>query len=295
MSERPDWLRVKAPTPEQAEGMRHVRSVLGRYRLNTVCQGAICPNAVSCWGDRTATFMILGETCTRGCRFCGVPTGDPGGVLDETEGERLAAAVNELGLRYVVITSVDRDDLLFGGAPTYADAIRRVRGAVEGICVEALIPDFNGDPRALNMILASGPDVIAHNIETVGSLTPLLRDRRASYEQSLKVLRFLRGLADRELLQIKSGLMVGLGETRRELLETFDDLADAGVGGLTIGQYLKPAYGKASVKRMVPPEEFDELAQAAREAGIRHVIAGPLVRSSYRAAELFEGSRATRR
>ena len=289
MKTRAHWLRVSAPTPEQARGMRRVRSILKRHRLHTVCQGAICPNAVACWGAGTATFMILGELCTRGCRFCGVQTGDPEGRVDLTEGARIADAANDLGLRYVVITSVDRDDLADGGSGAFVAVVSELRARLPEAGVELLIPDFSGDPRSLSRVLSSHPEVIGHNLETVPSLSPLLRDRRASYEQSMAVLEYLRTGARRDQTRVKTGLMLGLGETRSELRQTFTDLAQIGVDGLTLGQYLRPTPSSVPVKRLVPPDEFDTLADEARAAGIDRVISGPLVRSSFMAAELFEG------
>lgn len=288
MAIRPDWLRVRAPTPAQAVGIRAVRAVLGRHGLRTVCQGALCPNAVECWGARTATFMILGSVCTRSCRFCVVPTGDPGGRVDESEPRRLADAVAELGLKYVVLTSVDRDDLNDGGAELFAESVERVKRAGPEIRVEVLIPDFSGDPRALNRVLSSGADVFGHNLETVRSLTAELRDRRASYEQSLTVLGYLRASGKRGDVRVKSGLMVGLGETRSDIQRAFADLREAGVDTLTIGQYLRPSAQATPIVRFVPPEEFDELASEARDHGFRSVVAGPLVRSSYHALEAYE-------
>ena len=288
MTNRPSWLRVRAPTPAQAAGMRVMREVLARHGLRTVCQGALCPNVVECWGAGTATFMLLGNVCTRNCRFCAVPTGDPGGDVDEDEPRRVAEAVSELGLKFVVLTSVDRDDLADGGAGLLAHAVRRIKRESPATCVELLIPDFSGDPRALNGILTSESDVYGHNVETVRSLSAKLRDRRASYERSLTVIGYLRvGLAGRPA-RVKSGLMVGLGERRRELRETFADLREAGADTLTIGQYIQPSRSAVPVVRFVSPEEFEEIAEEAREAGFRSVIAGPLVRSSYHAAEAFE-------
>ena len=286
MAQRPEWLKVRAPSAEEAEGVRTVRSLLSKHRLTTVCQGAVCPNAGECWGARTATFMILGETCTRGCRFCGVPTGDPGGVLDRDEPSRLAAAVAELDLRYVVLTSVDRDDLPDGGAGAFAETVRRIKATVDGIRVEVLIPDFSGDRAALREILASGADVVGHNLETVERLSPDLRDRRASYRQSLDVLAALKAGATGQV--VKSGLMLGLGERTDEVHQALYDLREAGVQALTMGQYLQPTARSAPVIRYVAPDEFDALAAEARDLGFSSVVAGPLVRSSYHAAEEFE-------
>jgi len=285
---RPKWLRVKAPTPEQAEQMRQVRDILDTHQLNTVCQGAMCPNAVACWGAGTATFMILGDVCTRACRFCGVRTGDPEGHIDRSEAERIGRAAKALGLRYVVMTSVDRDDLPDGGSGVFVQTVVALRASVPEARIELLIPDFMGDPLALSRVLSSRPDVIGHNLETVPSLTPSLRDRRASYEQSMAVLEYLRNSPEEKRAWVKTGLMLGLGETRTELKRTFEELAEIGIDALTLGQYLRPTSSSVPVKRLVPPEEFDALADEARSAGIERVISGPLVRSSFMAAELFE-------
>jgi len=287
MSRHPSWIRVRVPTPAEADGIRAVRCVLERYGLTTVCQGAICPNAVECWSARTATFMLLGDVCTRGCRFCAVKTGDPGGAVDADEPARLAAAVAELGLRYVVLTSVDRDDLPDGGAGLFAEAVEWLKGLGEGIRVEVLIPDFGGDRGALDRIVASGADVIGHNVETVRRLTPDLRDRRAGYELSVDVLAYV---SERASAPTKSGLMVGLGESRAEIDATLADLRDAGVRIVTIGQYLRPSERSAPVARYVPPEEFDEIEASAKRKGFASVVAGPLVRSSYRALDAYLAS-----
>jgi len=287
MSRHPEWVRVRVPTPAEADGIRVVRGILKRHRLTTVCQGALCPNAVECWAARTATFMLLGDTCTRGCRFCDVPTGDPGGRVDADEPVRLAEAVAELGLRYVVLTSVDRDDLADGGAGLFAEAVERLKAADERIRVEVLIPDFGGDRDALDRILASGADVFGHNVETVRRLTPKLRDRRASYEQSLDVLAYLGANGDGKT---KSGLMIGLGESRDEIDETLADLRRADVDIVTVGQYLRPSERAVPVEEYVRPEVFDEIAAAASREGFGAVVAGPLVRSSYRAKEAYLAS-----
>ena len=287
LSDRPLWVRGRAPTASQAVAIREVRGILDRRRVHTVCQSARCPNAAECWGQGTATFMILGEICTRACRFCAVRTGDPGGKVDEGEPMRVAEAVRELGLEYVVLTSVDRDDLDDGGSGLFAETVTRIKRGSPDAVVEVLIPDFCGDPRALHRILSSGADVIGHNLETVESLTRDCRDHRASYGQSLDVLAYLyKNSRDRRRC-VKSGIMLGLGERRREVLDTFADLRDVGVEILTIGQYLAPTISSTPVMRFVPPEEFDELAVEARRLGFRAVVAGPLVRSSYHAAEAY--------
>ena len=285
MNDLPSWLKVKAPSPCAVEGIRIVRDILARHRLTTVCQGALCPNVVECWGAHTATFMLLGKVCTRACRFCAVPTGDPGGVVDQDEPTRLAAAVAELSLSYVVLTSVDRDDLKDGGASLFAKTVAKIKEHSPTVRVEALVPDFSGKEEALAAVAAAGADVIGHNLETVRRLTPQLRDRRASYDLSLKVLNRFRVLAPRTIT--KSSLILGMGEQYEEILTALRDLHDVGVKAVTLGQYLQPIKGAAPVARYLPPEEFDELGENARELGFRSVIAGPLVRSSYHAAKLF--------
>lgn len=285
MPTHPSWIKVRVPTPAQSRGMSEMRALLAQYHLETVCQGAQCPNAVECWSARTATFMVLGDTCTRNCRFCNVATGNPGGVIDVDEPERLAAAVRALGLKYVVLTSVDRDDLPDGGADAFACVIERLTEVSDAPAVEALIPDFRGEQASLDRILATSVDVLGHNLETVRSLTSALRDRRAGYEQSLDVLRYLADCAGGK--RIKSGLMVGFGESTAEIHEAMADLSEAGVDMLTIGQYLQPSKDAVPVARFVPPSEFEQLAVHARELGFTSVVAGPLVRSSYHAATAF--------
>jgi len=229
--------------------------------------------------------MILGHLCTRSCRYCGVPSGDPGDVLDRDEPRRLAAAVAELGLQYVVITSVDRDDLPHGGSTIFEEAVRRIKAMGNRITVEVLIPDFSADGSALERVLNSGADVLGHNLETVQRLSPTLRDRRAGYKQSLDVLARLRRGAEKRTL--KSGLMLGLGERRDEIFETLADLRDVGVDIITLGQYLRPTEDAVPVARYIRPEEFDDIAEEARAMGFSAVVAGPLVRSSYHAASVY--------
>jgi lipoic acid synthetase len=281
MHDRPIWLRVRAPSKVEAEGMREVREVLQAEGVRTICQGARCPNVVECWSARTATFLLLGGICTRTCRFCAVPHAARGEILDPGEPDRVASAVSKLGLRYAVLTSVDRDDLPDGGSEAIADTVRAVKRASPATRVEVLLPDFGGDPRCLSRVLSSGADVLGHNIETVRRISPALRDRRSSYEGSLGVLSYLRlGAAGRP---VKSGLMLGLGEEPGEIRETMDDLRKAGVASITIGQYLAPSVQAAPVRRYVPPEEFDALGREARAMGFTSVASGPRVRSSYRA------------
>ena len=281
MPSLPVWLRVRAPSPRQAEDMEAVRAVLSEERLRTICQGARCPNTVECWSARTATFLLLGDVCTRACRFCAVTHAATGRDVDPGEAQRVAAAVERLGLRYVVLTSVDRDDLSDGGASTIVDTVRAIKRSMPEARVEVLLPDFGGDTRALSRILASEADVLGHNVETVRRLSPLLRDRRASYQRSLDVLASLSLSCGGR--RVKSGLMLGLGESLDEVQEAMSDLRKVGVTSLTLGQYLSPSRHAAPVHRYVCPEEFDALALAARALGFTTVASGPLVRSSYHA------------
>jgi lipoic acid synthetase len=276
---KPPWIRIRLQT---GPNYQEVRGLMRGLRLNTVCEEARCPNIYECWGDRTATFMILGEICTRRCGFCAVATGRPGAV-DASEPGHLAEAVERLGLEHAVITSVDRDDLPDGGASHFAAVIAAVRARTPGCDVEVLTPDFRGVPDAVATILPAGPTVFSHNIETVPRLYPEARPG-SKFERSVGLLgeaAEFRGGAARPLL--KTGLMVGLGETRDELLETFSVVRRAGVEILTVGQYLRPTMAHLPVERYWRPEEFAELRQAALALGFRHVEAGPLVRSSYHA------------
>ncbi|MEO0108352.1 MAG: lipoyl synthase [candidate division WOR-3 bacterium] len=278
---RPAWLKTKLPTGEVSQ---RVSELLAELRLHTVCVSARCPNRGECWGRGTATFMILGETCTRRCLFCGVTTGNPKGIWDETEPQRIASAVRAMGLRYVVVTSVDRDDLADLGAGAFAATIRAIRGTLgQGAAprVEVLTPDFAARPELLVQVLEARPDVFAHNLETVEALTPLVRDRRASYRQSLLLLAQARMLAPGLIL--KSGFMLGLGETKEQVIRTLEDIRSCGVDVVTIGQYLRPSRANLPVVEYVSPAQFAEYGQRAREMGFSSVQSGPLVRSSYHA------------
>ncbi len=281
-SRKPEWLKVRPPGGEKYAS---VKSLLGSLQLHTVCEEAKCPNSAECWGSGTATVMILGETCTRGCRFCAVESGDPGGKLDSDEPEHVAEAVSEMRLNYVVLTSVDRDDLPDGGAGHYARTILAVKERNPKTMVEALIPDFKGDEAALTKVVDAGPEVIGHNIETVESLTPRVRDKRSGYRGSIDVLKAAKRL-DSSLIT-KSSLMLGLGEEQEEVLQAFSDLRDAGVDALTIGQYLRPSEWHLPVEDYVLPEKFEEYRCVAESLGFLYVASGPLVRSSYRASEYF--------
>lgn len=280
----PEWFRVSLPAGRQTADM-HRR--LSRHGLHTVCESARCPNQAECWGAGTATVMILGDVCTRGCRFCNVATGHPDVPPDPCEPVNVARAVADAGLKYVVLTSVDRDDLPDGGAAHFAATVSAVRERCPDILVESLIPDYRGE--RLGTVLDSGVDVLAHNVEVVPRMTPKLRDRRASWDNSVGVLvdaAAYRCPGDRSILT-KSSLMVGVGETDDEVFDAIRRLADAGVAMLTIGQYLQPTARHWPVERYVEPAMFDEYRNYALSRNISFVASGPLVRSSYRAAELF--------
>jgi lipoic acid synthetase len=275
---KPPWIKAKAPA---GENYAQVRALVNRLELHTVCQSAHCPNIGECWHARTATFMILGNTCTRNCRFCAVDSGCPAPV-DPNEPERVAQAVGTLGLRHAVITSVTRDDLPDGGASIFAETIRAIRRLIPNCSVEVLIPDFAGSEEALRTVVDAQPDILNHNIETVARMYPLIRPQ-AVYERSLRLLGRAKEIDP--VMQTKSGIMVGVGESVSEVLEAMKDLRAVGCGILTIGQYLRPSAEHAPIDRYYAPEEFDELRQAGLEMGFRHVESGPLVRSSYHAAE----------
>ncbi len=287
---KPDWLKVGLPTgPRVAE----LSALVQNLGLHTVCQEALCPNLGECWGHGTMTIMILGEVCTRACKFCAVHTGNPEGRVDPLEPARVAEAVRRLGLGYVVLTSVDRDDLKDGGAGQFARTVRAIKRAAPGTRVEALTPDFQGDREAVRTVLESGLDVFAHNLETVRRLTPGVRDPRAGYDQSLEVLAFARAYREENGLSYltKSSLMLGLGETEAEIREAMADLRAAGVEILTLGQYLRPTRNHLPVARYVPPEDFAKYRDWGLAAGFLEVFSGPLVRSSYRAERVFREAR----
>ena len=286
---KPDWLRVGLVT---APVYHELRGMLARLRLHTVCEEARCPNVGECWGKGTMTIMILGSVCTRACRFCSVDTGNPRGWIDREEPANVAEAVERLRLGYVVLTSVDRDDLSDGGAGHFAAVVRATKARSPETRVETLTPDFRGDLAAVGTVLASGLDVFAHNLETVRRLSPGVRDPRATYEQSLAVLAHARrAIADaRSAVLTKSSLMLGLGERDDEVREAMGDLRAAGVDILTLGQYLRPTVSHLPVERYVTPAQFEAYREMGLDAGFREVFAGPLVRSSYRAEQVFAGS-----
>lgn len=280
----PEWIKVRA---HRGEEFQQLERLVRDQHLHTVCEEAHCPNIYDCWNRRTATFMILGDVCTRACRFCAVTSGRPT-ELDLGEPLRVALSVAQLGLRHAVITSVDRDDLRDGGAGIFASTIRAIRRQSPGTSVEVLTPDFQGDPEAIAKVVAAGPDIFNHNTETVPRLYRRIRPR-AVYERSLGLLRQVKRL-DGDLVT-KSGLMVGLGETTEELLQVFRDMRAHGIDVLTVGQYLRPTPKHAPVERYYEPGEFAELKAAALQMGFEHVESGPLVRSSYHADAQIPGDR----
>ncbi len=282
---KPDWLKVRRPG---GDDYHDVKRLLRRSRLHTICESGACPNRGECFSQRTATFMIMGRVCTRTCAFCNVAGGRTA-PLDADEPRRVAAAVAELRLRFAVVTSVNRDELPDGGAAHFAATIRAIRREVPGCGVEVLVPDFLGDPLAIEKVLAAGPDIFDHNLETVPRLYAAVRPQ-ADYRRSLQVLRRARQWADGVApLRVKSGIMVGLGETRDEVLALMSDCVASGVDILTVGQYLQPTPAHHPVARWWEPDEFRELAREGRARGLKWVEAGPLVRSSYHAHAQADG------
>jgi len=279
-TQKPAWLKVRLPS--HGDFFR-VAEILRAGGLHTICQSARCPNIGECWERRTATFLILGDVCTRNCGFCAVAKGTPG-PLDPEEPARVAEAVVSLGLAYAVVTSVTRDDLADGGAGHFAAVIEAIRRRSPATRVEALIPDLGGDAAALGTVLDARPDVLNHNLETTESLYPAIRRPRENYRRSIGVLAAAKARG----ALTKSGLMIGLGESEAAVLGTFADLRQAGCDLLTVGQYLQPTAAHPPVAKFYTPDEFESLAAAARRAGFLEVVAGPLVRSSYQAGRLFE-------
>ena len=281
---KPDWLKARLPSGSSAA------MVAGRLRsgaLNTVCEEAKCPNRGECWGHGTATFMVMGSVCTRSCGFCAVASAKQGEALDCGEPAKVAKAVEAMGLSYAVLTSVDRDDLSDLGAGHFAKCIKAVKGT--GAKCEALIPDFQGRLDCLKKIVKAGPDVLGHNIEVVERLQKTARDARASYKQSLELLHNVKRLSPK--MKTKSGLMLGLGESRNEVLAAMDDLRGVDCDFLTVGQYLQPTKKNIAVHEYIEPGVFAELEKAGLERGFGYVASGPLVRSSFMAGDLFEGKR----
>jgi len=276
---KPVWLNVRLPSDPS---FFHVAEILKEHRLHTICRSARCPNIGECWSLRTAAFLILGDTCTRACGFCAVAKGKPS-APDEADPGHVAAVVRSLGLKYAVITSVTRDDLADGGASIFARTIRAVREESPRTKIEVLVPDFDGSMEALDVVLDAEPDVLNHNLETTESLYPRIGRPAGNYRRSLEVL----AAAKRRKALTKSGLMIGLGEKMEDVLQTFSDLRRAGCDLLTIGQYLQPSRANAPVEKYFSPGEFNDLRTIALDFGFADVVAGPLVRSSFHADELY--------
>ena len=276
MTRKPDWLKISLP---QGKQYLDVREIIAKKGLHTICVSGKCPNLSECWGRGTASFMILGDVCTRACRFCSVKTGSPQGIVDWNEPDRLADSIEKMNLRHCVMTSVDRDDLPDLGANFWATTVRRVKERNPKVTLETLIPDFNGIEELIYKVIDAGPEIISHNMETVRRLTPKVRSR-AKYDVSLKTIETI---AKSGKVKPKSGIMVGLGETEKEILETMDDLINVGCQVLTVGQYLQPTRKHLTVKEFVTPEQFRKYKIAGLEKGFKFVESGPLVRSSYHA------------
>ena len=271
---KPDWLKTKIPIGKQYLG---VREIVEKNKLHTICTSGHCPNIADCWGRGTATLMILGDICTRACKFCNVKTGKPLPV-DLKEPERVAESVKLMKVKHCVLTSVDRDDLDDGGASVWAETIRKIKEVSPGTTIEALIPDFDGREELIMQVVEAGPEVVSHNLETVERLTPLIRSK-AKYKVSLEVIRIISESDARS----KSGIMLGLGEKREEVLQTMDDLLDAGCEVMTIGQYMQPTKRHLDVKEYVSPDVFEEYRKTGLEKGFKFIESSPLVRSSYHA------------
>ena len=283
---KPNWLKVQTPSGDTFVG---IKKSLRELKLHTVCEEARCPNISECWSSQTATLMILGDVCTRGCRFCSVKTGNPSGFIDKFEPQNVAHTVFKMGLKYVVLTMVDRDDLADGGSQHVAAVVEEVQKQNPKTVVEVLAGDFQGNVHSIEKVLCAGKglDVFAHNMETVERLTPRVRDARANYKQSLEVLKMAKTI--RPSLFTKSSLMLGLGEKGEEVISVLNDLRSVGVDIVTFGQYLQPSKKHLTVKEYVTPDAFEKWKQEAYQLGFLSVASGPLVRSSYKASDLFPG------
>lgn len=284
---KPDWLKAELPS---GKGFTNLRRNVREHALSTVCEESFCPNIGECWNNGTATIMLMGSVCTRACKFCAVDTGNPNGWLDQSEPQNTARSVELMGLRYIVLTSVDRDDLADGGAQHYANCIRAIKHVTPETAVEALTPDFSGNEANVLTVVSSGLDVFAQNVETVERLTSKVRDPRAGYQRTLDVLKLAKQHHPEVLT--KTSLMLGLGETTEEVIVTMDDLRANNVDILTMGQYLQPTVHHLPVERYVNPDEFRDLRKIGIEKGFMEVVAGPLVRSSYRADKVFDRNNA---
>jgi len=280
---KPTWLRVN---PKTTSKYRELKKIVHQRKLNTVCEEAMCPNIHECWNHGTATFMLLGSVCTRACKFCAVDTGNPKGKLDKKEPNKVATSISLMGIKYAVITSVNRDDLSDGGAGHYAETVRAIKEKTPKVTVEALVPDFLGQKDSIEILLNSGPQVFAQNVETVERLTKKVRDPRAGYEQTLRVLNYSKKY--KPSVFTKTSLMLGLGESYDEIHKTMKDLRAQGVDILTIGQYLRPTLNHLPVEKWYSPEEFIFLKEKAITLGFLEVASGPMVRSSYRADKVAD-------
>lgn len=280
---KPDWLKVKMPA---GNGYSQVKDIVHNHRLSTVCEESKCPNIGECWNHGTATIMIMGSVCTRACRFCSVDTGNPGGWLDPDEPDNAAEAVRLMNLKYIVLTSVDRDDLDDGGAQHYADCVRSIKSVNPATSIETLTPDFKGVLENVDKVLDSGIAVYAQNVETVKRLTHPVRDPRAGYDTTLNILEHAKQY--RPDILTKTSLMLGLGETEQEIIDTMDDLRARKVDILTLGQYLQPTRNHIKLERFIPPDEFEKYRQIGLDKGFIEVVSGAFVRSSYRAERVLE-------
>lgn len=275
---KPTWLRVKS---QNSSKYRELKSIVSDKKLHTVCEEAMCPNIQECWSHGTATFMLLGSVCTRACRFCAVDTGNPKGILDKDEPNKVANSIAHMNLKYAVLTSVNRDDLIDGGAEHFSHTIQAIKEKAPEVTVEALVPDFLGNKKSIEVLLNSKLEVFAQNLETVSRLTKRVRDPRAGYDQTLEVLSYAKQYSPSVIT--KTSLMFGLGETEEEILKTFDDIRETGVDVLTLGQYMRPTVNHLPVEKWYTPEEFAYFKDLAIEIGFLEVASGPMVRSSYRA------------
>jgi lipoic acid synthetase len=275
---KPTWLRVKS---QNSSKYRELKSIVSDKKLHTVCEEAMCPNIQECWSHGTATFMLLGSVCTRACRFCAVDTGNPKGILDKDEPNKVANSIAHMNLKYAVLTSVNRDDLIDGGAEHFSHTIQAIKEKAPEVIVEALVPDFLGNKKSIEVLLNSKLEVFAQNLETVSRLTKRVRDPRAGYDQTLEVLSYTKQYSPSVIT--KTSLMFGLGETQEEILKTFDDIRETGVDVLTLGQYMRPTVNHLPVEKWYTPEEFEYFKDLAIEIGFLEVASGPMVRSSYRA------------
>ena len=278
---KPKWLRIKS---QNSSKFRELKEIVSHKKLHTVCEEAMCPNIQECWSHGTATFMLLGSVCTRACKFCAVDTGNPKGQIDAKEPQKVANSIAQMNLKYAVLTSVNRDDLEDGGAMHFAQTVVSTKKEAPGVIIEALVPDFLGKRESIETLLDSNVEVFAQNLETVKRLTHQVRDHRAGYEQTLEVLAYAKKYSPKTIS--KTSLMLGLGESEDELLESFNDIRSAGVDVLTLGQYMRPTINHLPVEKWYSPEEFLYMKNLALDIGFKEVASGPLVRSSYRADKI---------